>query len=613
MLSNNEKLCRGKGKIIIRKSGKLKTGHGGYNTFWLYIPSKIGKDSSFSFNDREEVNVELKDGNIIVSKRNDIIELINEYGMKNATLPKLIEQKAKKNKEKILIYYKDESYSYREVHEFSNRIAHGIIKILKELNLKKPKIALILPNKPEFFFYWFGIVKSGCIFVPVNPFLEGESLEYIINHSDSEILILDYKFLEKFNEIRSNLPKIQKVIIINAPINFNFDGIYVDYQDIFTDNIEVPKVTIKNIDPMEIIYTEGTTGRPKGIVYRNYHVLTGLILSEEAKRYGHANVIYFPFPLYHAFAQNVIFLPIMFYNAAIAIAEKFDVSNFWKDMKKYKAELFGYYGSILQDLLNQPPSNNDRNHPVKWGVGIFAPKELWEVFENRFGVTLYEGWGSTEAICLTVNILGSKEGKVGSVGEPIFGFDVKIVDSEGNEMPYGPDNIGEIIVKGKFNIPLEYYKSPKSNIMTLGKNGYYYTEDLGYKDKDGYLYYMGRKTDLIKKNGMTFTASIIENMANTHPNVLNSAAFKVPGKNPDDPDIKICVILKKNRKLTHEELYSYLSENLAYFMVPRYIEFKDKLRSSSERIKKYILRNEWTNTFNRKRTWDSKIGNYLNE
>ena len=158
---------KGKGKISVKTSGK------GYENVWLYLPSKIAKDSSFPFLDKEEVNVEIKEGQLIVSKRDTLRELIRNYGIENATLPYLIETKAKENRNKPFILFKNEIYSYQETHEWSNRIAHGILQLIEELDLKKHHIAVILPNSPEFIFSWFGIVKAGRIFIPINRFLKG--------------------------------------------------------------------------------------------------------------------------------------------------------------------------------------------------------------------------------------------------------------------------------------------------------------------------------------------------------------------------------------------------------------------------------------------------------
>ncbi len=611
-MKNEEK--KGVGRILARKSGYRKDGkYGGYEYLYLSLPNLITKDSTFPFKDKEEVNVELKDGKLIVAKRDEILDLIEKFDFSKLTLPWLIEEKAKENKTKPFLLFKSEKYSYEQIHTMSNRIAHGILKLKADLKLKKFHIALLLPNSPIFFFCWFGVVKANCVFVPINRFSRGEDLRYLLDISDSEVIILDFSFLKDFQEIQTKLVKIKKVIVVNAPETFKFGDLYMDYQDIVSDTIETPKTRANPGTKMEIIFTEGATGKPKAIVYRNFLILAGLIFNEEIKKYGKGNIVYCPTPLFQAFAQLVVVFPVMFLNATIALAEKFDAKTFWDDVQNYKADLIVYYGAILQILMDMPPSDKDRSHKVKYALGGQAPVGIWEAFENRFGVTIYEGWAPTEAIGFTVNGLGTKGGKVGSIGTPVAGFDIKVVDPEGKEKLPGPDNIGEIIVKRNLTLGnisltqvlLEYYKSPESTPMTFKEDGYVYTGDLGYKDKDDYLYYVGRKVDRIKRYGKEISANIIENVANGHPSILESAAFGIPGESPKNEDIKICVVLKRNKALTHEELYDYLREKLAFNIVPRYIEFKKSLRKSSERIKKYRLKEEWDLLTVKKNTWDA--------
>ncbi|TFG22287.1 MAG: hypothetical protein EU533_04440, partial [Promethearchaeota archaeon] len=157
----------------------------------------------------------------------------------------------------------------------------------------------------------------------------------------------------------------------------------------------------------------------------------------------------------------------------------------------------------------------------------------------------------------------------------------------------------------------QYYKKPENTPMIIGKDGYVCTGDMGYEDKDGYLYYVGRKVDVINRHGRAIYAHTIENIANSHPSILESAVFGVPGDNEEE-EIKICIVLKQNRTLSHREFHYYLTENLAYYIVPRYIEIKDRLRSSSERIKKYKLREEWFSKNIREKTWDSQVKDFLN-
>lgn len=611
---------KGDGKIVKKRSGYGKNGRGGYEYVQIYVPSKISKDSSFPFIDKEEVSIEIQNNKLIISKKDRLIDLIKQYKLdKNfyTTLPKLIEAKAIENQKRPFLIFKDNIYSYKETNEKVNSIAHGILKLIKQINVKKnTHIAIMLPNCPEFIFCWFAIVKAKCIFIPVNRFLEGDSLEYILNHSDSEILIVDFQFLKTFKMIEKKLIKLKKIVVFNAPDTYRFNNNkYMNFSDINTNNIKNPDLNIRSTNIMGIIYTEGTTGPPKGVVYKHLLVLSGQIFGKLLKqgifRKDDDRVVYCPTPLFQAFSQIVIVISSIFLNATIVLAERFDAAIFWDDVRRYNAELIYYYGGIIQSLMDEPPKDIDRYHKARFALGGQAPKEIWNSFENRFNLTIFEGWAATEAIGFTCNFLGSKGGKIGSIGKPYYAWKLKIVNNEGKELPPGANNIGEIVAKKSFPLTLEYYKTPESTPMIFKKDGYISTGDLGYKDNDGFIYFVGRKNEIIKKAGKEILPFFIESIANAHPSILESAAFGVPSENYQEEDIKICIVLKRQKQLSYEEIYDYLNEHLAYYMVPRYIEIKKRLRSSSERIKKYLLRNEWNKDEIKKNTWDSKISNLL--
>ncbi|MFX1297051.1 MAG: AMP-binding protein, partial [Promethearchaeota archaeon] len=587
----------------------------GYKSFWVYIPSKISKDSSFPFKDKEEVIIEMEGGSLIVRKIYNLSEITKKYGIADASLPKLVEKKALDNKNLPFIYFRDNVYSYQDTNKISNQIANGLLKLIKKLNLSKPKIALLFPSCPEFIFCWFGIAKAGCVLISVSYFLESDLLEFVLKNSDTEILIIDYEYFPKFKKICTKLPNIKKVIINNVPNKFNFNDKLIDFQEILSNNSKNPNLDIKSFHPLEILYTSGTTGKPKGVLYRNYYTLAGISVGNELEEIGFNHIphkIYCSLPLFQAFAQYMVIIPAIFYNISIIIPEKFDVSKFWDDINKYKPSGFCYYRALLSSLVNQPPKDTDRKHSVKYAFGGGAIKKIWETFERRFGIQIIEIWSLVEAIGMSINKVGSKGGKIGSVGKPLRGFDIKIVDLNGNELPPGRNNIGEIIARPTLPFELEYYNLVEESTTKIGQNRWVYTGDFGYKDQEDFIYFLGRRTDMLRKDGEIFFAIDIEIVANSHPLVIESAVFEVPEGNSSNNEFKICAVIKKGATINHQSFYQFLTENLAYFMVPRYIEFKKELpKNDNELIKKFILKKEWGDIQIRKKTYDVKIQNFL--
>ena len=449
-------------KISIRKSGGKK----GYESAWIYIPTRVYNDSSFPFKKNDKLIIQVKDNSLTIRKKQLFEDIINKYGLENANLPVLVEKKAIENKGQPAIYFKDDVITFDEINKNSNKIAHGIREIMKKYNLKKNHVAVLFENNPFFVYTCIGIAKAGAVYVPINYFLRGETLRFLLDQSDAEVLIIDHKFYRNFKKIRDKLQKLKLIVVLNPPDTFKFPENCINFDEINTKNTENPKNSIKFTHPMEILFTEGTTGIPKAILYRHQFIIAGLILYEEIKNIIKPlrNIYLIP-PLFHYLAQIFTFMQLFFSNGAIVLVDNFDPSKIWQDAKKYKSNALIFYGGIIPALLNQPPSEQEQDHGIKWAIGGETPKELWEIFENRFGIEIYEGWASTEAMGYTINKIGSKGGKAGSIGKPIEVFEIKIIDLNGNELPPGPDNIGEIISKPNLPMKLEYYKDPVNTPM----------------------------------------------------------------------------------------------------------------------------------------------------
>ncbi|MFX1312659.1 MAG: AMP-binding protein [Promethearchaeota archaeon] len=594
-----------KGRIIKRKSGNRK-----YDSFWIYIPSKISKNYDFPFRDKEEVLIDLIGEHLQIRKIYNLSELTEGYNIEDATIPKIIESKASLNKDKPFIYYQDLIYSYQDTNIISNQIANGLIKLNEKLKLKNPKVSLIFPNCPESLFCWFGIAKAGCVSVPISYSLKKDLLKSALKNSDTEILIIDYKYYLHFEEIFKNLSKIKKIFIRNAPSNYKFNKMCVDFEELFVENFENPKIDLNSFHPLEIIYTSGTTGEPKAVLYRNYYTLSGISVGKEWEKLGLNNKtikFYCPLPLFQGFARYYVIIPIIYFNGSIIITNKFDTSTFWNDIDHYKPNCFCYYGAYLTALVNQPPKEKDRDHSINYAFGAGALKEIWETFERRFGAQIIEMWSLVEGIGLTINIEGSMGGKIGSIGKPARGFEIKIVDSEGNEKPSGRDHIGEICARLRLPFELEYYNLKKETITRKGNERWVFTGDFGYSDHEGYIYYLGRKSDMIIRGEHTFFAIDIEIVANSHPLIVESAVFEVNNQKTSEKELKICAVIKERARITPKDFYNFLKQNLAYFMVPRYIEFKKELpKNANELFQKFILREEWETLNSQKNTYDAK-------
>jgi len=608
------------GKEIIGKI-TTKTSKKGYKSYWIYLPSKISKDDAFPFMDGDEVEIELtKDGRLNIRKHDKLRKIINQYGLENATLPKVLEEKAKKNQDEPFLFFQDQVYSYKNLNNKSNQVAHGLIELLERIGLRKPgkkfkksvKIGAILSNTPDFIFCWFGASKTRSTFIPLDPHLKGKALLEMLQDIEADLLIMDYRYLDNFKEISEYIPKIKKIIIQNYPDNFKAEPPYMPYSQLISSNKQNPPEEVKDMHEMEILYTAGTTGKPKGLSFRNYYVLTGVNVGKELHEIGltQDSIIYCPLPLHHALGQLLTILPAIFYDASVVITEDFDPEKFWENVNRYKISGLVFFGGFLHQLINQKPSKKDRQHSIEWAFGFAATRDSWETFEKRFGIPIYQGWTQTEAVGITINKVGSKGGKIGSVGEPVSGYELKVVDEEGKILPPGKENVGKLVARSTIPIPLEYFKNKKTK--TTPSNSWVETGDYGYKDSDGFFYYVGRESDRIQTNGETFFATEIEKLINAHPFILESAAFEVENEK-GNKQIKVCIVLKESYSLSHEEIDDYLSQNLAHYMVPRYIEISKTLpKSTNYFVRKFKLKKEWGEEDSQAHTWDATLKKIIN-
>jgi len=346
----------------------------------------------------------------------------------------------------------------------------------------------------------------------------------------------------------------------------------------------------EDIEPLIITFTSGTTGLPK--LVRNSH-RAYITAAQDLASYAElssSDRIYTALPLYHANPQVFCVLTALVADASAVVAPRFSASRFWDDVRRYQATVFTYVGAVLPILLTQPEHPSDKDVPAKKCFGGGAPKDVYEKVSQRFGVEVIELYGMSETgTWNTMNRPG--RGRAGTVGTLREGFEVKIFDEKDNELP--PGKSGEIVIRPmKPYIMFDgYYKSAEETIK-CSSNWWFHTGDLGKVDDDGYYYFLGRKKESIRRGGENIPPYDIEREINKNPAVLESAAFGIA-----DPvmgeEIKVAIVLRPGHQVPPEEIIAWCEPRLPKFMVPRYIEFMEKLpKSASEKIQKLTLKKE---------------------
>jgi carnitine-CoA ligase len=295
-------------------------------------------------------------------------------------------------------------------------------------------------------------------------------------------------------------------------------------------------------------------------------------------------VLYLWEPLFHIGGAQMLVLPLI-RDATLAMAERFSATRFWVDARAVGATHVHYLGGILQMLLKQPPSPEDRGHGVRiaWGGG--CPRDVWQPFEARFGVAIRECYGMTECSSITTVNLG---GTIGSVGRPVPWLDVAIVGASGRPVRAGER--GEIVVSERVPGALTcgYYKDPDATSKSFAA-GAFHTGDVASWDGLGNMFFHGRRDDSVRVRGENVTADEVEEVARKHPAVEDCAMIAVAA-DVGEADIKLIVALKRGAQLGAHELWEWLSPRLARFQRPRYIAIvEDFERTASQRIMKHKL------------------------
>jgi len=291
--------------------------------------------------------------------------------VRNKTIHGVLKQKVAQCGSREFFYFKDQSFTYEDLDRASDRVAAGLQKVGIG---KGDKVAIIMSNRPEFLFVWFGLSKLGAVEVPVNTAHRGQLLTYMMDKSDSRALVVEEKFMDRVAPVLKNLPKLEQLIVLGDSEGAlpEVEKTVLDYRKAFDNDgtFEAPSVIWS--DPFVIMFTSGTTGPSKGsLMPQNYALFMGRVCMETAE-YTEADCLYNTLPLFHGNAQLLSTMPALMSGARMVLAERFSASRFWPEVKKYGCTEFNYIGGILPILLKVEPKSDDGDNPLRimFGGGV---------------------------------------------------------------------------------------------------------------------------------------------------------------------------------------------------------------------------------------------------
>lgn len=496
----------------------------------------------------------------------------------------LSEEKARMHPERVFLLFEDKEFTFRQMDENANRVANFLLS-LGAGNGKG--VAIIMGNCPQYLDIFIGSQKIGMYSVPTNTSLRGDSLLYILNHSDAEFIVIDEEFLDIYNKIASRIEKI-KTIIVNRTLASDMLPLpqgMLSLANAYDQSSKKSEGKYSKEDICFILYTSGTTGMPKGVMYRYGKTQVKLLSIVADTLYRESDVLYTCLPLFHGNALALCVTQGMQRGAKVALAKKFSASKFWDDIRTYNVTAFNTLGVMIPILMKQPPKENDRNNRVRFTFSAACPVDEWEKFEKRFGIKIYEAYGAVDGGGKSIMNIGNAP--VGSIGKPSPGVGYRLVDKDGNDVPDGTP--GELILESRGEKKsVEYFKNEKASNDKL-RNGWIYTGDLVKRDNKGYLYFVGRNAEFMRIKGENVSAYEVEHTIQKHSSVLEAAVYAVPSDLAED-EIMACVCLVDGHTLKEVDLIESLKEDLAKFAVPRFVKIVPEfLKTETQRIIKKEL------------------------
>jgi len=492
----------------------------------------------------------------------------------------------------------------------ANELANGWARRLAEAGARPgAPVALLMESSPDCALAALGTNKLGGFWMPTNTDYKGAWLAETFRDGGARVLVADGALLPRVAELEGPLPF--ETIVVRGEVACEVPGArLVPAAECAGPGAPEPDDGSQAYgDTAAVLWTSGTTGRPKGVMQSHNTWLRAAVNGAESARLRDDEVLYSCLPMYNSAAWVANVFRALVTGRPCALDARFSAGDFWDRCRRFDATMVFTLGAMHMFLWNAPPRDDDARNPVRTATMIPMPEAIVGPFKERFGIeAIHQGYGQSECMTLLTRTDDGKPHEPNSLGQPAAGIEVALLDADDRPVPTGEP--GELCVR-----PTEphvlmngYYGRPEDTLEAF-RNLWYHTGDLLRRDEAGHWFFVDRKADYIRYKGRNLSSFAVEHVVGAHPDVAEAAAHGVASAELEsEAELKVCLVRKPGAGVTAEEIARFVNENAPYFFVPRYVEFVEDLpRTPTGRVQKFKLRERGVTPG----TWDARAAGFV--
>ncbi len=498
------------------------------------------------------------------------------------TLPDILRLQAERCGDKLLVASQSRPITYAEAPDLAARSAGRLAAAGVGAG---DRVIAFLSNGMDLIELWFGAAWLGAVLAPINTAFRDEQLRHALTVADPALVVTERELLKHLYNPAIQLSTDTRVWVTDITATANLE-INQPVSPLPPLGEPLAAHAAQPGDPIVILYTSGTTGPSKGVICPHAQFFWWGVLTGESLDVSSEDVLFTTLPFFHTNALNTIWQALLT-GATYAFVERFSASQFWAQAKQAGATVTYLLGAMVHILLKGPPGPADRDHRIRVGLSPATAPELVEQFHERFGIRLVEGYGSTETNLVMSNQIGDYS--PGTMGRVVEGFEVRVVDEHDCEVPAGSP--GELIIRHSepFSVANGYFGNPKAT-ASAWRNLWFHTGDRVFCDERGVYHFLDRIKDAIRRRGENISSWEVEQALLTHSDVKNAIVVGVPAEVGEE-DVMAFIIPRDGTQPDPVDVIRFLENRLAYFAIPRYLEFVDAVpETGNGKVKKYMLK-----------------------